>query len=107
MKKVIINWMSSSSIQMPNHTSSTLKTHLIEKKIKAEVVYWNLKLVKLQADFLWTSPEKFIENNRISNTLLHLNYLAIQEKDENAYLYIKAYLAKIYPYNDAPDLKLL
>lgn len=83
MKHILLNWMSPSLIEMPSPAMSVLKKYLSIHNYEVKIEYWNLKLNKLENEFLWnlTDDKKRDENNAL---LLYDNYLAIKYNDIEA-----------------------
>ena len=96
MKKIILNWLPPSMANMPAPSMSVLKAYLTSKGYDVSILYWNIKLHKLQADFIW-HPNKIATLNEFKGLLLFYNYLAIKSGDKNAYAKVKASLLALKP----------
>lgn len=96
MKHILLNWMSPSLIEMPSPAMSVLKKYLSIHNYEVKIEYWNLKLNKLENEFLWnlTDDKKRDENNAL---LLYDNYLAIKYNDIEAKSNIKGTLIGLRP----------
>ncbi len=96
MKYILLNWMSPSLIEMPSPAMSVLKKYLSFYNYEVKIEYWNMKLNKLENEFLWnlTDDKKRDENNAL---LLYDNYLAIKYNDIEAISNIKGFLIGLRP----------
>ena len=59
---IIFNYVPPAYISMPAAAFSVLKSYLEARGINAKVYYWNLKLAKLQSEFLWSDNVNILEN---------------------------------------------
>lgn len=87
--------MPPAAIETPSPAMSVLKSHLSSYDYEVEIDYWNLQVIKLQAEFVWADPRA--ETNDAILMYLLYNYLAIYKKDEHAYKVIKVLLQQIKP----------
>ena len=81
---------------MPSPAMSVLKKYLFFYNYEVKIEYWNMKLNKLENEFLWnlTDDKKRDENNAL---LLYDNYLAIKYNDIEAISNIKGFLIGLRP----------
>lgn len=93
---IIFNYVPPAYISMPAAAFSVLKSYLEARGINAKVYYWNLKLAKLQSEFLWSDNVNILENES-DNLLLFFNYLSIKNNDESTFYRIKSRLMTIKP----------
>ena len=83
-------------INMPSPSMSVLKKYLTENGYDVTIIYWNIKFLKLQQDFLWGNTSVGL-NNELLSELIFYNYLAIKYKDNEAYAKVKAALLALKP----------
>lgn len=95
-KTIILNWFPPGMIYMPSPAMSVLKKYLTSRGFNVSIIYWNIKLLKLQNEFLWNA-EQIEYNNEIRSLLIFYNYLAVKTKDHNSYSKIKSILISIKP----------
>lgn len=88
--------MPPSMIEMPSPAMSVLKHFLVSNGYNVSIYYWNLKLLKLQKEFVWCASETLTTNDNNAQLLFN-NYLAIKENDKVACAKIKATLIAIKP----------
>ncbi|MCS2221621.1 radical SAM protein [Bacteroides fragilis] len=101
MKKIILNWMPPSMVEMPSPAMSVLKQYLTQNGYHVDIIYWNIKLLPLQREFVWWPNPTMLECE-IYAELLFNNYLAIKKKDPISYAKIKSMLIALKPqYLDA------
>lgn len=96
MKKIILNWMPPSMVEMPSPAMSILKQFLTSNSFSVNILYWNLLLNNIQKEFLWW-PKSTLTDSEMHAELLFYNYLAIKEKDSTAYSKVKSVLISIKP----------
>lgn len=102
MKNIILNWLPPSMIEMPSPAMSVLKAYLSSKGYNVSILYWNLKMRKMQKEFVWgTSTGKTSE---FHDMLLLNNYLAIKFGDKMAYAKVKSALITLKPQYLSVDL---
>lgn len=94
--KVILNYVSPGSLRTPTPGMSVLKNYINSNGFSSSVIYWNLKLVRLQCAFIWSNNIKSLDDDR-NAAFLFFNYLAIKEGDKRAYLNVKAKLMSLKP----------
>lgn len=87
--------MPPAAIETPSPAMSVLKSHLSSLSYEVEIDYWNLRMIKLQAEFVWADPRTEINDALLM--YLFYNYLAIYKKDEHAYKVIRVLLQQIKP----------
>ena len=94
--ELLFNYVPPAMLAMPAAAFSLLKTYLEARGIGCKVYYWNLKLSRLQKEFLWTQNIDTLldESNSL---LLFFNYLSIKMDDKPTYDKIKGQLMTIKP----------
>lgn len=94
--ELLFNYVPPAMLAMPAAAFSLLKTYLEARGIGCKVYYWNLKLSRLQKEFLWTQNIDMLldESNSL---LLFFNYLSIKMDDKPTYNKIKGQLMIIKP----------
>ncbi len=83
-------------INVPSPSMSVLKKYLTVNGYDVTIIYWNIKLLKLQQDFLWGNMSVGLVNELLSE-LIFYNYLAVRFKDREAYAKVKAALLALKP----------
>lgn len=94
--KLLFNYVPPALLAVPAAAFSLLKSYLETRDIGCKVYYWNLKLSKLQKEFLWTQDLNTLIDES-NNLLLFFNYLSIQMSDKLTYNKIKGRLMSIKP----------
>lgn len=94
--KLLFNCVPPALVTMPSAAFSVLKTFLKSHQVESEIYYWNLKLVKLQKDFLWAENNIALDQE-VNSMLLFFNYLAVKMNDQPTYNKIKGRLMMIKP----------
>lgn len=64
MKYVLLNWLTPGLIEIPSPAMSVLKSYLTFYGYTVKVEYWNMKMMKLEDDFIW---HYIGENGRTEN----------------------------------------
>lgn len=95
-KKIILNWLPPSMIHLPSPAMSVLKRFLESNGYKVDVIYWNIKLLHLEQEFLWLNKDNTAFSEDYSE-LLFLNYIAVKSKDQEAYAKVKSTLYSLKP----------
>lgn len=90
-------------VAMPSPAMSVLKRFLESNGYDVEIIYWNIRMHKLEMEFLWLSDENVVPTEYYAE-LLYLNYLAVKCKDEDAYAKIKSVLYSIKPQYLSDDI---
>lgn len=90
---------------MPSAAFSVLSSYLDFKGVDCSIYYWNLRLAKLQCDFLWSTDVNILADET-NSLLLFFNYLSVRLDDKATYNKIKGRLISIKPQFVArePDL---
>lgn len=96
MRKIILNWMPPSMVEMPSPAMSVLQQYLVCNSFKTNILYWNILLNGIQREFLWW-PKDTLVNSEVYAELLFHNYLAIKCNDKEAYAKVKSALVSIKP----------
>lgn len=96
MKYILLNWMPPSMTEMPSPAMSAIKKYLEAMGTKANIIYWNLKLYRLQQEFVWGHFNSN-DNNETVGMLLFSNYIAYKRNDKTAKSKIKSTLMEINP----------
>lgn len=94
-KKIVLCWMPPAAIETPSPAMSVLKSHLSSYDYEVEIDYWNLRMIKLQAEFVWADHR--VEVSDAILMYLFYNYLAVYKNDEHAYKVIKVLLQQLKP----------
>lgn len=94
--KLLFNYVPPALLAMPAAAFSLLKTYLEARGIGCNVYYWNLKLSRLQKEFLWTQNIDVLSDES-NSLLLFFNYLSIKMGDKPTYNKIKGQLMTIKP----------
>lgn len=95
-QKFLFNYVSPGLLYMPSAAFSVLKSYLEARGISCKVYYWNLKLAKLQSEFLWIENMDML-SDETNALLLYFNYLSIRTNDKQTYNKIKGQLMTIKP----------
>ena len=96
MKYILLNCMPPSMLEMPSPAMSALKKYLVTKGNNCKIIYWNLKLFRLQQDFVW-GQVKSNEQSETLSLLLFDNYIAHKLDNHKAKSKIKCALMGIKP----------
>ena len=88
--------MPPSMLEMPSPAMSALKKYLVTKGNNCKIIYWNLKLFRLQQDFVW-GQVKSNEQSETLSLLLFDNYIAHKLDNHKAKSKIKCALMGIKP----------
>lgn len=94
--RLLFNYVPPALLAMPAAAFSLLKTYLEARGIGCKVYYWNLKLSRLQKEFLWTQNIDVLSDES-NSLLLFFNYLSIKMGDKPTYNKIKGQLMTIKP----------
>lgn len=74
MKKIILNWMPPAMINVPSPSMSVLKKYLTVNGYDVTIIYWNIKLLKLQQDFLWGNMSVGLVNEFLSELIFYTRW---------------------------------
>lgn len=96
MKRIILNWLPPSMVEMPSPSMSILQQYLICNSFETSIVYWNILFNNLQKEFLWW-PKETLTDSELHAELLFYNYLAIKHNDKESYAKVKSVLISIKP----------
>lgn len=96
MKYILLNWLTPGLVEIPSPAMSVLKSYLTSYGYTVKVEYWNMKMMKLEDDFIW---HYIGENGRTEDlaTLIYCNYLAFKYDDHEAKNKVKSVLIRIRP----------
>lgn len=88
--------MPPSMTEMPSPAMSAIKKYLEVAGSKVKIIYWNLKLYRLQQEFVWGHFNSN-DNNETIGMLLFSNYIAYKRNNKTAKNKIKSALMEINP----------
>lgn len=63
--KLLFNYMPPGLLNMPAAAFSVLNSYLESKGLTCKIYYWNLRLAKLQCDFLWSADVNILADETI------------------------------------------